>query len=72
MIKSRFLSSRKCNPNKPTKDAWTPLHIAAQIGSYIIVEILLGFKQTDLNIITDIERGTPLHVATNTKNYQVV
>jgi len=36
------------------------------------VEILLGFKLTDINIITDIERGTPLHVATNTKNYQVV
>lgn len=67
-----LIEQKKCNPNKQTRDLWTPLHIAAQLGSYITVEILLGDKRTQINIVADYERGTPLHVAANTKSYQVV
>lgn len=60
------------NPCAMSKDKWTPLTIAAQIGSYLLIEALISDSRTQINQISCMERGTALHVAANAENYQAV
>lgn len=64
-----LIEKKKVNPNCISKDSWTPLTIAAHIGSYIILEILIQDNRTQLDLMPSVERGTALHVAAFEKNY---
>ena len=67
-----LLFDAKADPNKLTADTMlAPLHIAVQIRSSEIIELLLACEKTDIDVYSDIH-GTPLHLACRGGSLKIV
>jgi len=71
-IVSFLLFDARADPNKLSADGqMAPLHVAVQIRSGEIIELLLACDRTDIDVYSDVH-GTPLHLACRGGSIKVV
>lgn len=57
-----LLISRGADPDRVFKDSWTCVHLAAKIGNFRILQIVLGPRTYHFNDACEPERWTALHL----------
>ncbi|KAI0097228.1 ankyrin repeat-containing domain protein [Nemania sp. FL0031] len=60
------------NINEQDEDGWTPLHWAVSSGCLVLVNLILGTNNVDVNKGTFLQGATPLHIAVDGASVEIM